>query len=147
VRLLLEAGADPNRSYDGNTGMIPVLVLAADKGNAGIVRLLAEHGAEVTAVDGEGMTALQRAGIHRHKEVEAVLVEFGADPSTRLVKFTDTPAGQEMQNEMLSRWAGTLRETARKISDIEEGPPAEEAAPEEPRRGFWVRLFGWGRRP
>jgi uncharacterized protein len=130
VRLLLEAGADPSRVYDGNTGMIPLLVLAADRGNAEVVRLLVEHGADVTAVDGEGMTALQRAGIHRHKEVEAVLIEFGADPSTRLVKFTDTPAGQEMQNEILSRMAGDLRDTARTIRDTEDNQPADDAPPE-----------------
>ena len=130
VRLLLEAGADPNRSYVASTGKLPLLVLAGDRGNAEIVRLLAEHGAEVTAVDGEGMTALQRAGIHRHKEVEAVLVEFGADPSTRLVKFTDTHAGREAQSEILKRMAGNLRDTARKIRDTGGNQPADDSPPE-----------------
>ena len=147
VRLLLEAGANPNRTYPVDAGEVPILIIASEKGGPEIVRLLLEHGADVSAEAGDGLTALQRAGIHRHKEVEAVLIEFGADPSTRLVKFTDTPAGQEMQNEILSRMAGNLRETARKIGEIEQSTPAEADVPEEPRRGFWARLFGWGRRP
>lgn len=147
VRLLLAAGADPNRSYDSNTGIIPLLVLAGDKGNAEIVRLLVEHGADVTAVDGEGMTALQRAGIHRHKEVEAVLIEFGADPSTRLVKFTDTPAGREMENELLIQTIRNLKETADKIGTLKAGDTSKEASPETRPRGVFARLFRWDRRP
>lgn len=147
VRRLLEAGADPNKSYNGKTGMLPLLVLAADKGNAEIVRLLVEHQADVTVTDGDGLTALQRAGIYPHKEVEAILIRFGADPSTRLKKFTETTAGQEMQNEILGRMAENLKETARTIRDTKSSPSVEEYVPQTPPRGFWAKLFGWGRRP
>lgn len=147
VRLLLEVGADPNRTYAGESGDVPLLIIASDKGFAEIVRLLLEHGADINTEGGDGLTALQRAGINRHKEVEAVLLEFGADPSTRLVKFTDTPAGQEIENEILSRMARNLKETADTIRTLEAGDTPDELEPESRPRGFFSRLFGWGRRP
>jgi ankyrin repeat protein/tellurite resistance protein len=147
VRLLLDAGANPNRTYAGEPGDVPILIIASEKGDAEIVRRLLEHGADVNAEAGDGLTALQRAGIHRHKDVEQVLIEFGADPSTRLVKLTDTPAGREMQNEILSRMARNLKETADKIRTLQAGDPPDEPEPETRPRGFFARLFGWGRGP
>jgi ankyrin repeat protein len=152
VRLLLEAGANPDRTYPGELSSggsrdIPILIIASENGDAEIVRLLLEHGADLNADVGDGMTALRRAGVNSYKDVEQVLIEFGADPSTRLVKFTDTPAGREMENEVLSRLAAGLDEVASKIRTIEAGDTPDEAVPETRPRGFFAGLFGWGRRP
>jgi len=146
ARLLLEAGANPNSVVSGNVGDIPLLVFASNKGDSDIVRLLLEHGAEPTATDGEGLTALQRAGIQGHKDVEAILIELGADPAGRLVKFTDTPAGQKLQNDLLSKMADTLSGTAAQIKELETDMPTEEMVSEVKPRGFWARLFGGSRR-
>jgi WD40 repeat protein len=70
-----------------------------------------------------------------------------ADPSGRLVKFIDTPAGQSMQNERLRDWANTLDRTKGALRELEVRAAPEEATPEPLTRGFWARLFGRGRRP
>jgi len=142
VQLLLEAGADPNQTFSTNVENVPLLTIASEKGSAEITRLLLESGAEVNATDGEGLTALQRAGIHSHRNVEAVLIEFGANPDERLVKFSETLAGQGVQNTLLRDLADTLEEGVEALRDMETAAPAKKEAPAPKDRGFWSRLFG-----
>lgn len=103
--------------------------------------------ADLKAMGAEGLTVLQRAGIHRHRDVGAVLIELGADPVKRLVKFTDMPAGQEIQYEMLSGLADKLDGAVEALSDLEAVTPALKAKSARETKGFWARLFGWGPRP
>lgn len=82
VRMLLGAGADPNRESEGETEGTP-LCAAASWGRTEIVRLLLQHGADPNAIERsseERMTALKWARQNGHADVVAVLLEAGADP-------------------------------------------------------------------
>lgn len=79
VRMLLGAGADPNRESEGETEGTP-LCAAASWGRTEIVRLLLQHGADPNAIEHKGpMTALKWAMQNGHADVVAVLLEAGAD--------------------------------------------------------------------
>jgi ankyrin repeat protein len=56
------------------------LMWAAVAGHVDVVRLLIEAGADVRAVDDEGVTALQLARANGHTEVAAALLAAGANP-------------------------------------------------------------------
>ena len=58
VKLLIEAGAEVNAT---NGAGIPVISLAAERGNSEAVRLLVEAGADKNAADTEGSTPLMYA--------------------------------------------------------------------------------------
>jgi ankyrin repeat protein len=86
VRMLLEAGADPNQESGGDSEGTP-LCAAASWGRIEIVRLLLEHGADpnVAETPNQGpMTALAWARWNRHAEIVELLLEAGADPSARI---------------------------------------------------------------
>ena len=72
VRMLLDAGADPNISDNG--GMTPLIVNAR---NLEIAQMLIAHGADVNARANDGFTPLLNAGT---AEVARLLLEHGADP-------------------------------------------------------------------
>jgi uncharacterized protein len=57
------------------------LMWAAVAGHVDVVRLLIEAGADVRAVDDEGVTALQLARANGHTEVANALLAAGADPN------------------------------------------------------------------
>jgi DNA-binding CsgD family transcriptional regulator len=83
VRMLLEAGADPDRESRGEDEGRP-LCAAASWGRTDIVRLLLEHGADPNAVESQGqgrMTALAWAKHGGHIEVVELLLENEADLS------------------------------------------------------------------
>ena len=95
VRYLVELGADVNAPIAGEpakSGTIyfsgfpeygepgeTALHIAAKKGEAEIVRILLEAGADLEAKNGDGETALQLAFTRDCSAVLRVLVEFGAD--------------------------------------------------------------------
>ena len=70
VRLLLDAGADPNVRQHG--GWTP-LQQAAAHGNVPLVKLLLERGADTTAAADDGRTALAMATAGGHAEAAAML--------------------------------------------------------------------------
>lgn len=78
LRVLLEAGADPNIPDPTST----VLGSYALAGKVSAVTLLLEHGAEIDAQDPlYGKTALHNAASNGHLEIVELLVEQGADPT------------------------------------------------------------------
>ena len=89
VESLLDAGADPNgvkdyelyiKSGGGSEPSWPIN-LAARAGNAEVVKVLLEAGANPQSPEGEGQTALSMAAEHGHLEVVRLLLDAGADPS------------------------------------------------------------------
>jgi len=80
VKLLLDAGADPNQELNG--GETP-LMTAARTGSAGCIRLLLEKGAEIDAKE-RGQTALMWAAAKGHADVVKLLLDKGADFKTSL---------------------------------------------------------------
>jgi ankyrin repeat protein len=75
VRLLLEAGADPNNMWANP----PSILAAAASGRQDIVEILLAHGASPDAVDEEHETALMAAAAGGHIHVLRKLLDAGAD--------------------------------------------------------------------
>ena len=79
VRILLAAGADPNKESFAEDQGAP-LCAAAAWGHTDIVRLLLEGGADPNLVERGPMTALIWARQNKHTDTEQALLSAGADP-------------------------------------------------------------------
>ena len=80
VAKLLQAGADPNASPNGESP----LMVAARTGDLETVKVLLAHGAATNAVESErGQTALMWAAAEAHPAVVKLLIEQGADVQAR----------------------------------------------------------------
>ena len=86
VRYLLDHGAAPN-----STQGLPPLVMAAFTGDADLVRLLLARGADVNSQFGFYGHALNAALFDGHDAAAAVLLEHGADLTTRSLAGHGTP--------------------------------------------------------
>ncbi len=80
VRLLLEAGADPD--HETNEGETALLRAAAE-GDQGAVRLLAKAGADIEARDRQGRTPLLAAAEGGSDDVVQWLLDHGSDPQVQ----------------------------------------------------------------
>ncbi len=73
--LLIDAGVDVNvAAPNGHTALMEAV------GDVELVRFLLDHGAGIRAVDGEGVSALFRAGYRGTPQTILLLLERGADP-------------------------------------------------------------------
>ncbi len=79
TKLLLERGANPNKTEE-NAFMTP-LMRAAFQGNANIVSILVEAGADVNATNSLGETALMKAVTYDSVDVVEYLLSKGANPN------------------------------------------------------------------
>lgn len=77
LKMMLGAGADPNKTRRDACGNTPLL-LAARRGHAPTVRTLIKAGASVSAVDVKGRSALFLASMGGHADVVKALLDAGA---------------------------------------------------------------------
>lgn len=119
VEILLDNGADPSGVKDWASdlskphgdGFSSPLSCAARGGHRDVMHLLVSRGAEVDALEGEGLTALAIAISHRQKESVRYLLSVGADPTLRFMPSVlsrcDDPAIQTiMAQAIAARKAG-----------------------------------------
>ncbi|MEM7364390.1 MAG: ankyrin repeat domain-containing protein [Pseudomonadota bacterium] len=84
ARTLLEFGADPDATRDGGeVGPRAPIVFAAHEGGIDYVRLLLEHGADVSGE--QGQMALDFAASHNRQDCVDLLIESGVRPSPFLL--------------------------------------------------------------
>jgi len=88
VRVLLEAGADPNARHERGFPVIHVIVWtrahspdAGKKRRSEVLEALLDHGADIDARDTEGFTALHLAATAQWLATVELLLEAGADPN------------------------------------------------------------------
>lgn len=81
VRDLLEHGANPNQAEEKN-GSTAVFI-AAQLGNAEVVKLLLQYNANLDQTTYKGFAPVQVASHYGHVSVVTMLLEHGANPNTR----------------------------------------------------------------
>jgi ankyrin repeat protein len=86
----LDQGADPNATYSTSP-----LIVAAAGGNAEMVRLLLQRGADPNLDSEQGSPVLFRAAQYGHSEVVSLLLEAGADPNATARGKTPLMAGAQ----------------------------------------------------
>ncbi|KAJ1470379.1 ankyrin repeat-containing domain protein [Baffinella frigidus] len=89
IRRLLAGGADIEER--GGILRTSPLQWAARNGQAAAVLVLLEHGADVSAKDKTGWTALHWAGYQGREEISLLLLQHGADPSAKDYVLGETP--------------------------------------------------------
>jgi len=80
IKLLLDAGADPNTSHGGE----PLITTEAIEGKLDVIKLLVEHGAKVDAVNSQGATAMHCAAEKGFTEMITYLLDHGAALNSQL---------------------------------------------------------------
>ena len=78
VKLLLQFGADPNKS--GQCGFTP-LYNASSRGHSDMVKILLDFGADTSKALKDGWTPLHTAAKENHKHIVQLLLNRGADPN------------------------------------------------------------------
>lgn len=79
LRIVLDAGADPNPQMPQGLFRSSPVTAASFGGLAEMIKLLAQFGANIDAVNPEGRTALQAVAVTQNVECAAILLQRGAD--------------------------------------------------------------------
>lgn len=79
LRIILEAGGNPNPKMPKGVFRSSPLTSSGFGGLAGMLRLLLKHGAEPDACNPEGRTALHSVAATQNVECALILLEWGAD--------------------------------------------------------------------
>ncbi|XP_014677458.1 PREDICTED: ankyrin repeat and SOCS box protein 14-like, partial [Priapulus caudatus] len=82
MRLLLEAGADPNvaMTKSGETPLIKAVTEGEEAGEEAVARMRLSHGADANAADLHGETTLYHAACSGQLDIIRLLLKAGADP-------------------------------------------------------------------
>jgi hypothetical protein len=129
LRLLLDAGADPNGKAPG--GQNPLTLAAeslAAKRSAAVIRLLLERGASVHGADMQGETALHKAARAGHLETAKLLIEAGADLHARL-GVSVPGVSEEMQRRMQAQMPEMMQEMLSMFGGMATPDPDADAPP------------------
>ena len=154
AELLLKHGANVNAKGNyGNYGYT-ALMYAAYNGHTGAVEILLKHGANVNAKDISGNTALMKAAYNGHTGAVEILLKHGADVNAKNdIGFTPLMwvAGKgyaDIAEVLIKHGAdvnakGIFGDTALKYAGDEFAQLLRKyGAEEEPKKGFFARLFG-----
>eukprot|EP01047_Picozoa_sp_COSAG01_P041740 COSAG01_NODE_3599_length_5889_cov_19.716580_2_plen_676_part_00 len=101
---LVAEGASPNAKHHE----IPVVVMAALKGHAGVVSVLARLGADLDATDRDGQTALMAAACKGKVECARALLDAGADRTLRATECERETALEMAENAGYGEGPGAI---------------------------------------
>ncbi|KAK2731311.1 hypothetical protein FQN57_003452, partial [Myotisia sp. PD_48] len=79
LRIVLEAGANPNPQLPKGLFRSSPITAASFGGLAGMIKLLVQFGAKIDADNLEGQTALQAVAVTQNVECVAILLQYGAN--------------------------------------------------------------------
>lgn len=107
VKLLLEAGANPNlKDANGDT----LFHLAVTRGNTEIVMLLLQHGADIDRPDGRGNPALCNAIWKSHDQVaELLIAHYGQMNKRYLINYRNAQASTPLLLAIKKKNLGMLK--------------------------------------
>jgi len=117
VKLLLQAGADPNEAtHDGESAILRACSTAGNHHAREIVKELIAAGADVNKENERGMTPLQYAVISGEEQVVDLLLTAGADPEQRndagfraIDQINSTGNAEAIQNVFKKHGADSVR--------------------------------------
>jgi ankyrin repeat protein len=88
----------PDAAVTTGDAVSDAFYVACRTGELAIAQLLLQHGADINAKGHFGATGLHWAAHNGHREVVRWLLEAGANPNLRDIKFHSTPAGWAIEN-------------------------------------------------
>jgi len=101
---MIEAGGDPDTRNSWSTKSL--LEIATEQSDAGLVKLLLEHGADPDVAPDESpftTPALFIAAANNEAEIALLLLDYGADPTLRRAGWTAVETARNAGNEELAR--------------------------------------------
>jgi ankyrin repeat protein len=129
LRMLLDAGADPNAQPVG--GQTPLLMAVEGAGQTpatAVIQLLLERGARVNVPDMQGETALHKAARAGNLELAKLLLQAGEDLHARH-KITIPGMSEEAQARMAAQAGPMMQQMMAMLGGITAPDPDEDTPP------------------